>query len=121
MTGGNLRKNPSSKAGWILKEEKQKMEKSRDCHRGHSDCSDLFSSSKCGISHHTPHKRPRFPSASSSDEKPPPKKMSSSDYKHRQFSNYSVKHQCGRLKKLPPGPDGRCNHFCTPKQSCHRT
>lgn len=58
----------------IKRESTEEREKSRACHRGQSDCSDLFSSSKHGISHHTTHKHPRFPSASGLDEKPPPKK-----------------------------------------------
>lgn len=54
--------------------EEIEKEKSKACHTGQSDFSDLFSSSKHGISHHTTHKHPRLSSASGLDEKPPPKK-----------------------------------------------
>lgn len=37
-------------------------------------------------------------------------KMSSSDYRLRQFSNYSVKHQSWGLMQAVLWPDGQCNH-----------
>lgn len=37
-------------------------------------------------------------------------KMSSSDYRLRQFSNYSVKHQSRGLMQAVLWPDGQCNH-----------
>lgn len=36
--------------------------------------------------------------------------MSSSDYRLRQFSNYSVKHQSWGLMQAVLRPDGQCNH-----------
>lgn len=43
-------------------------------------------------------------------------KMSSSDYRLRQFSNYSVKHQSCGLMRAVLWPDGQCNHRWRPSK-----